>query len=173
MFKPHQSGLHSASGSMWAGKYIQCSTHLQVLSGLCFLLGFFLLPCTCVQVWATVSMWMASVSTLHACKSRVFRSAYQTQRAVFFPPRTSSEISLSSVVCPTWDYNLSEPCLLIPFYSASNQVSPFLQWQQALFPGSAVTLVELLPENVQDGAAQAVHRLTRSFLNWVSGVSTS
>ena len=64
-------------------------------------------------------------------------------------------------------------CLLIQFYSASNQVSPFLQWQQALFPGSAITLVELLLENVQDGAAQAVHRLTRSFLNWVSGVSTS
>lgn len=111
MFKPHQSGLHSASGSMWAGKYIQCSAHLQVLSGLCFLVGFFLLPCACVQVWATVSMWMASVSTLHACKSRVFRSAYQTQMAVF-PPRTCSEIPRYSVVCPTWDYNLSEPCLL-------------------------------------------------------------
>ncbi|CAI9153877.1 unnamed protein product [Rangifer tarandus platyrhynchus] len=62
---------------------------------------------------------------------------------------------------------------VIPFYSASSQVSPFRHWQQALFPGSAVTLAELPPENVQDGAAQAVHRLTRSFLNWVPGVSTS
>lgn len=120
-----------------------------------------------------LSMWMASVSTLHACKSGVFRSAYQTQMAVFFPPRTSSAIPCNSIVCPTWDYNLSEPCLLTPFYSASCQVSPFRQRQQALFPGSAVTLVELLPEKVQDGAAQAAHRLTRSFLNWVSGVSTS
>ena len=61
--------------------------------------------CRFGQLW--VCGW--PVSTLHACKSRVFRSAYQTQMAVFFPPRTSSEISLSSVVFPTWDYNLSEP----------------------------------------------------------------
>lgn len=80
-----------------------------------------------VQVWATVSMWMASVSALHACKSRVFWSPYQTQMAVF--PSQNFQWNPSLLCClphiglspqrTLFAYNSSSPS----FYSTSGQES--------------------------------------------------
>ena len=146
--------------------------------------AFLLLPCAYVQALAThvpmVCGWPepASVSALHARTSGVYRVLIKPRwlsyllelpvksltTLLFAPNRTTTSLSL---VCLPLSSQVNLQCV-ISNESPLAVTASLVPWL-CCCPGWTTAPVDL----AQDVAAQESHRLTGSFPNWVSWISTS